>query len=331
MLSSTRAGLEVAGPESRRRLLAGAGAWAALGLAGCAATQTSLLLGRDGAAGLPRRVELENTPFFPQDQRYLCGPESLAAVLGAAGIPATPAELQPLVYLPGREGSLQIEMLAAARRLGALAVQLPPQLGALCRELAAGSPVVILQNLGLAVAPTWHYAVVVGYDLDAGSVLLRSGHERRLAMRMHTFEHTWARSQHWAFVALPPGRLPASAGEAELTRALLAFERVGQPAAAAVAYQTAVERWPHNLTLQMGRGNTLYAAGRKVEASAVFEAVGRAHRHAAAWINHGNVELELGRRDRAREAARQALALGGPFLPQAKALQEKVEAAGATR
>lgn len=298
-----------------------------LGLTGCA-VQTAALLGRrrDEMAGLPRQAELTETPFFPQEQRYLCGPETLAAVMHAAGLPVTPAELQPEVYLPGRQGSLQVEMLAAARRHGAVAVLLPPELPAVFREVAAGTPVLVLQNLALPMAPTWHYAVVVGYDLDRETVLLRSGHERRQEMRMRTFEHTWARSRHWAFVALPPGRLAASATEVETTQALIAFERVAPAPAAELAYAVAADRWPHSLTLQMGRGNTLYAAGRKVEASAVFAGVARQHRSAAAWINHGSVELELGRRAQAREAARQALALGGSWAPQARALMAKVGA-----
>ncbi|AKJ29996.1 hypothetical protein AAW51_3305 [Caldimonas brevitalea] len=292
-------------------------------MGGCASQSRSLLRGQ-GAQGLPRRVELSQTPFFPQDQRFLCGPESLAAVLHVAGFPVTPAQLVPQVYLPGRQGSLQLEMLAAARRQGALPVVLPPQLRALCEEVAAGNPVVVLQNLGLAFAPTWHYVVVVGYDLDAETVLLRSGREARQAMRLRTFEHTWARAHSWAFAAVAPGRLPATASEAEVTRALVAFERVARPAQATEAYAAASQRWPNSLTLALGRGNTLYAAGRKAEAAEVFGAAARRLRHPAAWINLGEVELELGHTEQAREAAQQALTLGGKWGPQAKALLDKV-------
>ncbi|WP_281915490.1 PA2778 family cysteine peptidase [Caldimonas thermodepolymerans] len=309
----------------RRRVLAGVAALGAGALAGCA-TQTAALLEAPGA-DLPRRVELADTPFFPQDQRFLCGPESLAAVLHVAGRPVTPAELVPQVYLPGRQGSLQTEMLAAARRQGAVAVPLPTRLEAVCRELAAGTPVVVLQNLGLSVSPVWHYAVAIGYDLDERIMLLRSGRERRAVMPLRTFEHTWARSGHWAFVALAPGRLPASAGEAEVTRALVAFERVAPPEAALQGYLAALQHWPGNVTLAMGRGNTLYAAGRKREAAEAFRAIAQAHQHGAAWVNLGWVLLELGEVAQAAEAARQAVALGGHWRDQAQALLRRVEAA----
>lgn len=308
---------------ARRAWLAGA-AGVLAGLAGCAG-RTAALRGRETGLGLPRRIELRDTPFFPRSGPDLCGPESLAMVLQAQGFAITPAALVPQVYLPGRRGSLQIEMLAAARRAGALAVPLPPTLAALCAELAAGHPVLVLQNLGLAIAPAWHYAVAVGYDLDASEMVLRSGDEPRHRLSLRTFEHTWARAGHWAFVALAPGRLPHTATEAEVARALVAFERVAPPAQAVQAYEAARARWPDNLTLTMGHGNSLHASGRKAEAAEVFEAAARRHGSAAAWINLGTVALELGQRERARTAAREALALGGAWAAQARALAERVE------
>ena len=32
-------------------------------------------------------------------------------------------------------------------------------------EIAAGNPVLVLQNAGWSWLPVWHYAVVIGYDL----------------------------------------------------------------------------------------------------------------------------------------------------------------------
>jgi hypothetical protein len=41
----------------------------------------------------------------------------------------------------------------------------------LCEEVAAGHPVIVLQNIGLSWYLVWHYAVVVGYDLHEGTVI----------------------------------------------------------------------------------------------------------------------------------------------------------------
>jgi hypothetical protein len=296
-------------------------------LGGCASftpPQTAALQAR-APAGLPARAELGGTPFYPQTD-YHCGPAALATVLGASGAHATPALLADAVFLPARKGSLQVEMLAGARRHGRLASPIPGRMESVMREVAAGRPVVVLQNLGLAIAPTWHYAVVVGYDLARGEMVLRSGTTRREVMSLRTFEHTWARAGHWAFVALAPGELPVDADEAAVTQASVAFERVAPPRESLRAYEAAARRWPGSLTLAIGRGNALYASGARQEAAVAFEATAREHDSAAAWINLGTVALELGRIDEARRAAQRALSLGGTWEAQAKELAARVEA-----
>src|SRR5574342_247053 len=98
---------------SRARTVLVAGALAALAT-GCGTLPT---FGRLQAPADARRVELARVPFFAQEA-YQCGPAALAMALGAAGKRVTPEELVAEVYLPGREGSLQVEMLAATRRQG---------------------------------------------------------------------------------------------------------------------------------------------------------------------------------------------------------------------
>jgi tetratricopeptide (TPR) repeat protein len=223
--------------------------------------------------------------------------------LGAAGLATPPEQLGRQIFLPGRQGTLQIEMLAGARRNGALAIEIPGSLDALLRETAAGQPVVVLLNLGLSWAPSWHYAVVIGYDLDDGAFLLRSGPIERQVLPFETLERTWARGGNWAFVVLPPGKLAASAGETQTTTALVAFEKTAPPLRAATAYRSALERWPGSLTLAMGLGNSLYKAGALPEAETVFKNAARRHDAAAAWNNLANLLLERGRLREARDAA----------------------------
>ena len=114
--------------------------------------------------------------------------------------------------------------------------------------------------------------------------------------------------RHWAFAAVPPGELPASAGEEEVTAAAVAFERVAPPDAARRAYEAALARWPESLTLAVGLGNTRYAAGDIEGAAAAFEAAAQRHDSAAAWINLAELRLQQGRRDAAEAAARRASA-----------------------
>lgn len=281
-----------------------------LGLAGCATPQLQALLGADSPA-LPQRVELDAVPFYPQDE-YQCGPAALAMVLEAGGKPIQPEVLRPQVYIPDRQGSLQVEMLAAARRNGFVAVQLNPRLNDLLAEIAAGSPAVVLQNLALDWYPAWHYAVAVGYDLKAQQIVLRSGTERRVEMPLATFERTWQRGGYWAMLALPPGRFPVTVGSAEYLSAVTRLEKAGPPDAAQAAYQRALERWPDQFTALMGAGNTAYGAGDFEGAERAFRRATVVYpRSAAAHNNLAQTLADLDRYDEALTEARAAVGLGG--------------------
>jgi len=281
--------------------------------AGCASAPVSELVSQP-PAGLASRAEIERVPFFAQED-YQCGPASLAMVLRHAGRDATPEALVGQVYLPARQGALQAEMLATTRRQGLVAYVLAPRLGALLGEVAAGHPAVVLQNLALDWAPRWHYAVVIGYDLPARSIVLRSGTTRRLEMSLDTFERTWARGGHWAMLALEPGRLPAQVDEHRYLAALAALERVA-PSASRTGYAAALERWPESAGAGLGLGNASYALGDLPGAAAAYERLVERHPDSAdAWNNLAHVLAQLGRRDDALVAARRAVALGGPRAP----------------
>ena len=197
-------------PQSARAI---AGVFILAAAAGCASLvpQTKELAERGVPPGLPERIELTAVPFFPQLE-YQCGPAALATVLVGAGAKTTPEELVPQVYIPERKGSLQVEMLAAARRHGMVSYALAPRFEDLLREIAAGTPVIVLQNLGLFSAG-WHYAVAIGYDYPRGTLVLRSGTQEREVMPFAAHEVVWMRSGYWAMVAVPPDRIPVTAEE----------------------------------------------------------------------------------------------------------------------
>lgn len=256
-------------------------------------------------------MEFTAVPFYPQDD-YQCGPAALATALGSAGVVRTPSALADEVYLPQRQGSLQLEMLAATRRAALLPYPLETKPESLLKEVAAGHPVLVLQDMGLPLWPRWHYAVVVGYDLSAQEIILRSGREKRLVMNLGDFDRSWARSGRWAFVAQPPGRLPATAREADFLLAAAALERVS-PQAAQEAYRAALTAWPGNLSARMGLGNAAYRLHQLQAARLAYLQATRDHPEAAdAWNNLAHVQHELKQRPAALAAARRAVALGGP-------------------
>ena len=292
-------------------------------LAGCA-TQTRDLQAQP-PSGLPPQVELSATPFFAQED-YQCGPAALAMLMQSAGQSITPDALVHEVYIPAKKGSLQAEMLTSARRHGLLGVTLEPGLQPLLQEVAAGHPVVVLQNLSLPIFPMWHYAVVIGYDLPKGDIILRSGTTERLVMAMSTFEHTWLRSEAWAMVALKPGEIPRSAQQAQVAEATLAMEKALTPQQAQLAWQQALKQWPDNLTLQLGAGNSAHAGGNQQAALQVFERAARGHpQSVAALNNYASLLAEAGRLDEAEPVARRAVELGGPLAATSKATLAEIE------
>lgn len=300
---------------------------ALMALAGCATPPRP-----DYGAGLPpaqaEPVELAATPFFPQED-FQCGPAALATVLQSAGIPRTPQDLVEQVYLPARQGSLQPELLAAARRAGALPYVLRGDPGDLLREVASGHPVVVLQNLRWRWLPQWHYAVVVGHDLAAGTLTLRSGTERRLVMALDDFDRTWALADRWAFVAVPPGRVPASAREADHVAAAANLERV-DPAAGRRAYEAALGAWPRNLLARLALGNAAYREGRLDAAQAHYAQATREHPGSGdAWNNLAQVLHERGDAGPAREAAARAVSIGGARADRYAATLRAIESKAA--
>jgi tetratricopeptide (TPR) repeat protein len=291
-------------------------------LSGCAPLPLNPLQ-NDWPADLPQRVVLKNTPFVAQ-QDYECGPAALAMVLQAAGVSAPLQQLVDQVYLPGRKGSLQVEMLAASRRHGMVAYLLQPQLEALLREVAAGHPVLVFQNLSLPVYPVWHYAVVTGFDSQRRTLFLHSGVTPHLEMSFFTFEQTWARGAKWSMAVVAPNHLPATAQLDAMAQSVAALERVN-PSAAQTAYVTALKKWPNEPVLLLGLGNAAYVQKDLTAAADAYQTAVKNHPDFAdGWNNLAQVLLELGQRKDAANAIAQAITLGGPRLPNYQRLQAKI-------
>ncbi|MEA3274038.1 MAG: PA2778 family cysteine peptidase [Pseudomonadota bacterium] len=263
----------------------------ALFLGGCASRSPLL---RDTLPTADVGVELLDTPFFAQEA-HQCGPAALATLMVAAGREVTPTQLAKQVYLPAREGSLQLELVAAARRQGLIPYAIDPDLRSLTAELAAGRPVLVLQNLGFDAFPVWHYAVVFGYDPLADTLSLRSGTERRKLMRASRFVSTWERSEFWGLVVLHPGEFPAEVDPDRYLGAVAAMEATGQLAAAATAYGAALERWPGDPVALLGFGNSQYGLGRLEQAKAAYQELLKQHPgHVVGYNNLAQLLADLG-------------------------------------
>ncbi len=208
---------------------------------------------------VPTRATVTGVPLIQQEAFY-CGPTSIAMVMQWSGHDVTQEDVAALAFSPGAGGTYLADMIGSARRKGQLAVEIN-NFDALLSEIGAGHPVIVFQNLGLGIAPVWHYGVVTGYDLQKDEVYLNSGQLDQMVMPFALFERTWRRGDFWGLVVLPPADLPVSVSETNVLQAAAALERVEQYRSAETLYETGAARWPDNWLWQFGLGNARYAQG----------------------------------------------------------------------
>lgn len=278
-------------------------------LAGCATTKTPVDVPRGGEP-----VELAAVPFYPQ-KRYQCGPAALATALGASGLAVTPDALVPDMYLPGRRGSLQAELVAAARRYERVAVPIGADAEHVVDELRGGRPVLVLLNLGFSWLPVWHYAVVVGYEPADAVFILRSGTQARARMRAAEFERTWAYSGRWAVVVAALDAPPPDAAPSAWLAAVAPFESLGRLDLAEQGYVAATTRWPQSALAWTALGNVKARRAQWREAIAAYGNALALQDEAVTRNNRANALGELQCRRLAEADLDRAALLddGGPY------------------
>lgn len=204
-----------------------------------------------------------NVPFI-SPRSTLCGSSSIEMVAEywqtkTSYIPQLSVEqLDGLTLIPAKGGTLQIELVWAARANGLIVYPLEPTFEALFSELSEGHPVIVLVNRSYAWYPLWHYAPVTGFDGEKRTVLTHFSDQANEAIPIGTFAAVWERSNHWGVVLLPPGELPASASSKTFLRAAYAFEKTGKVREAIVAYKSALVRWPKDTDILFALANAYY-------------------------------------------------------------------------
>jgi hypothetical protein len=272
-----------------------------LSLTGCASIPDAVReLDADAAF-----IELDETPFFPQE-RYQCGPAALTTALTMSGVDVALPEIVDKVYLPGKSGSLRVELMAATRTAGRLPYVIDGTLSAVWDELSAGRPVVVLQNLGIAAIPRWHYAVVVGVDARRSEVILRSGTDRRRITATNTFLRTWRRGDYWAMTVLRPDEMPANVNQGRYFEAIAALEQAGQLDAAASGWGTALRVWPGDTVALFGLGNVRFATGEFAEAEKLYRTL--LEHDDRLLVARNNLALALAEQQKFDEALREITA-----------------------
>lgn len=220
-------------------------------VAGCAGSWPALSGGNTAD-----KVRVAGVPFFPQEG-FQCGPASMAMVLNWSGLDIKPESVEG-IRLTAADPRRSLG--ESASRHGRLAYPITGT-AAMLTELAAGHPVLVVQNLGVETRPLWNCVVAVGYDRPREEVIVHSGEHAGKRMTLRLFERLWSDSGQWGLVVLKPGDLPAAATQQDYLKAAFDLRRAGRYWEAVQAYDAALATWPPDSESLMGLGASLYLLG----------------------------------------------------------------------
>lgn len=162
-----------------------------------------------GACGLPAEVVLPWTPVRALLPDY-CGPAALTNVLRHWGHPADQATIGRAVFDNRRRGTLAGDLILAARQAGFEATSRRGSRNELRRWLAAGFPVIVLQDLS-ARDRRGHFRIVVGYSDAKRKFLVCDCTESSLcSLDYEQFDDLWFHFDNWCLLVAPPEKATGS-------------------------------------------------------------------------------------------------------------------------
>ncbi len=220
-----------------------AGSLVLLLLGGCQSTPQADQLRQQGLSSLPPSHTISSVPFYPQ-QQYFCGPTTLSEVFAFYGVNAAPEDIAPKLFIPDKEGSLQLEMVSATRQYGFLPYTERGTLSSLMALVSDNIPVIVFQNLSISIWPQWHYALVIGFDSEKGTVTLHTGLTPSHEMSFELFERTWGRGNYWYMAPVPPSAVSDEMQPFTYVSAAYDLLKVGKTPVALQFLQSATQQWP---------------------------------------------------------------------------------------
>lgn len=148
---------------------------------------------------------INNVPFFPQE-RYYCGPASLASVMNFYGISVSEEEIAKEVYNPKLDGALGMDMLNYARTKGFDAVYYKGSMEDIKKEISLGRPVIMFLDLGYFFYPVRHYIAAIGYNDGTGYLIAHSGAEKDKTFSYREIQTAWERTGFGTILITPKGK-----------------------------------------------------------------------------------------------------------------------------
>ena len=192
---------------------------------------------------MPLSHTINNVPFYAQEQFY-CGPTTLSEVFEYYGHSISTNEIAPKIFIPDKEGSLQLEMITATRQYDFLPYAERGTLTKLMQLVSSDIPVIVFQNLSIQLLPQWHYAVVTGFDLTTRTMTLHTGLTPNHTMSFELFEKTWGRGNYWYLAPVPPRVTSSQMTPFTYVSAAYDMLKVGDKQQALAFLETASQTWP---------------------------------------------------------------------------------------
>lgn len=276
---------------------------------GCASSQKldSLI---DPEDALIQRSVRNDIPFIPQEAR-MCGPTVLQMLAIDLQQETDFQTLRKMSFNEREQGTFKSDFLSASRRIG-LAPYRVDSLNELIQLSAEGHPVVVFQNLGLPSSPQWHYALVVGYDLDRNEVLLHSGTTAYQRMSFPRFLKAWDWGGSWAYQLARPADFPDRASFEEALDNAIVFDELAMLDQALEIYESMKFRWPDRFEPYLGSANVHFFLKDFESAVQDLErAIARNPRIPALYFNLAVIHFERGN----LQAAKRWKALALQLLP----------------
>ncbi len=155
----------------------------------------------------PLRVEpsqplqsIENVPFYPQE-RYQCGPASLAGVLNYWDVNTSPEAIATEIFSESARGTLNADMIFFAERENLAARQYRGSLEDIRTKIDSGYPLIVLVDDGFWIYQKNHFMVVIGYNSDG--IIANSGKTQRKYIPNKSFLRSWKRTNFWTLSVTP--------------------------------------------------------------------------------------------------------------------------------
>jgi len=263
----------------------------AVWLAGCAAPQNQAWT--ETSVALPQRAFVTALPYqeIAAEADESGSGAAIALALSWTGQKVSPAVLTRQKD-EARLAGTQADLVSAIRSHGRLAYPLR-DMGGLLREVAAGRPAVVMLDVSrISIEPQLRYALVTGYDLASGEIMLSGKGRHREVMALRQFERSWAASSRWGLLVLKPGDLPAAADRGTYLHAVAGLAQEGQPWEAVMAYDTALSLWPDSPEALIGLGHSLAALGDGKGAAECFTQAAKLTGAPGAALAHADQVVE---------------------------------------